>query len=56
MNPVDDIRSFVEAHKVWVENPILVANEDLAEKARAICKENDIHVRVEVVKAKWKKK
>ena len=54
-DPVDDLRTFVELHKGWVENPILVANEELAEKARAICKENNTPVKIEVVKAKWKK-
>ena len=54
-NPVDYLRTLVELHKGWVENPILFPNEELAEKARAICKENNIHVKIEVVKAKWKK-
>lgn len=54
-NPADDIRTFVEMHKGWVENPLLVANEELAEKARLICKENHIPIKIEVVKAKWKK-
>lgn len=54
-NPVDDLRSFVETHTGWVDNPILVANEELAERARAICKENNIPVKIEEVKAKWKK-
>ena len=55
-NPVDDIKAFVEIHKGWVENPLLVANEELAERVKTICKENNIPVKVEVVKAKWKKK
>ena len=55
-NPVDDLRAFVELHKGWIENPILFANEEIAEKARTIAKENNIPVKVEVVKAKWRKK
>jgi hypothetical protein len=54
-NPVDDLRAFVESHTGRVDNPILVANGGLAERARAICKENNIPVKIEVVKAKWKK-
>lgn len=56
-NPVDDLRAFVELHKGWVENPIiLVANEEMAEKVRIIAQENNIPVKVEVVKGKWRKK
>ena len=56
--PVDDIKAVVEWNheQDWKDNPILVANEDLAERARTICKENNIPVKIEVVKAKWKKK
>ncbi len=57
MNPVDDIRAFVEMHKGWVDNPkLLVPNEELAKQVRRICEENHIPVKIEVVKAKWKKK
>lgn len=55
-NPVDDLRAFVELHKGWVDKPVLVANEEMADKVRTICKENNIPVKVEVVKAKWRKK
>lgn len=55
-NPVDDLRAFVELHKGRVENPILVANEEMAEKVRTIARENNIPVKVEIVKAKWRKK
>lgn len=57
MNPVDDIRAFVEMHKGWVANPkLLVPNDELADRARQICEDNHIPVKIEVVKAKWKKK
>lgn len=55
-NPVDDLKAFVEKHKGWVDNPVLVSNEELAEKARAICKENNIPIKVEVVKGEWKRR
>lgn len=55
-NPVDDLRAFVELHKGWVENPILVANEEMAEKVRTIARENNLPVKVEVVKSNWKRK
>ena len=54
-NPVDDIKAFVELHKGWVDNPLLVANEEIAERVKTISKENNIPVKVKVVKAKWKK-
>ena len=55
-NPVDDIKAFVEMHKGLVDNPLLVANEEMAERVKTICKENNIPVKVKIVKAKWKKK
>ena len=57
-NPSDDIKAVVELNheQDWKDNPILVANEDLAERARTICKENNIPVKIEVVKAKWERK
>ena len=58
MSPVDDIRAFVEKQNEngWRDNPILVPTDELAERARRICKENHIPAKIEVVKAKWKKK
>lgn len=58
MNPIDEIRAFVEKQMEtgWKDNPILVSNEEFAEKARIVCKENNIPAKIEVVKAKWKKK
>lgn len=53
---VDDLMAFIEMHKGWVNNPLLVSNEEMAEKVRTICKENNISIKVEVAKAKWKKK
>lgn len=57
MNPVDDIRAFMEKQKEegWRDNPILVPTDELAEKARLVCEENNIPAKIEVVKAKWKK-
>ena len=56
-NPVDDLRACVEMHRGCVDNPVLlVANEELAEIAKTICKENNLPVKLEVVKSNWKKK
>ena len=56
MNPVDDIKAFYDAQKTlgWKENPILVPGE-LLKTARAIARDNHIHVIIKGVKQNGKR-
>ena len=53
-NPVDDIRAVFARNAEWKDNPILVP-ESMYERAVQIAKDNNISVRIEPVKAIWKK-
>ena len=55
MKPVEDLKavSAREKEKIGKDNPILVS-ESMYDTAVRIAKENNIAVKIESVKAKWK--